>query len=90
MACTSCGKKSFKSTFKQASNILKGTVNAIFPNEETRAIAEPRLAICTVPCIYYRELIKINGVSAGQCTECTCVVQSKATIKDEICPKGFW
>lgn len=86
MSCTTCGKKSL---FKQATNIAKGTYNAIFPNEETRAIAEPRLAIC-IPCIYSKELVKINGVSVDQCNECTCIVQSKTTVKDEVCPKGFW
>lgn len=44
------------------------------------ALREDRLFSCH-SCIFY---------SDGQCTQCTCFVESKAALYEEKCPHDFW
>ena len=83
--CTSCDK----SVFTTVKHIVKGNVNAVFPTEETKAIAEPRLSICRT-CPSSSEIAKFAGVSILKCVDCGCLCAAKTTIKEESCPRGLW
>lgn len=43
-------------------------------------LAQDRLKYCS-PCKYRKGML---------CGECGCVLQAKARLKEEECPKGFW
>lgn len=85
MACQDCNKN----IFKQAQNILEGTSNILFPTDESRTLAEPRIRIC-LECKNSKELLKVNGKSVNQCTLCKCIIQIKTTVQDEKCPIDKW
>ena len=87
MGCPSCDKK--VSLIQKATNIIQGNINALFPNEETKALAEPRLKIC-YNCSNCKELLRIGNKVANYCTLCKCPVESKTTIIDEKCPIDKW
>lgn len=87
MSCKSCEQN--KNIFEVAVNVAKGIYNNIAPTEETNALLEQRLKICK-NCIYIIELVRINNKSVYQCNECKCLLNLKATIKEESCPKGYW
>lgn len=46
----------------------------------TRKLQIARTDTCE-RCIFFRD---------GQCSECTCFVDTKAMLYDEDCPHGFW
>ena len=57
--------------------ILKGN----FVGKEEK---ERRLSICRKPCAYLEREFELN------CTECFCLIDVKAALKNHDCPKNYW
>lgn len=87
-SCSDCNK-SKKNLFKQANNIVKGFTNAIINSPETQALSNPRLVIC-YSCPYNTILASIGGKVGSKCEICKCIVEAKASVEDETCPKEKW
>lgn len=64
-------------------HIFTGTLNNLL--NKNNAIAFPRLQICN-KCNQRKYIFKMGHI----CKQCGCVLKSKATIEDEVCPLGKW
>lgn len=86
MSCEGCSKRS---VFDTAKAVLEGTTNFVFKSEEIEAIAKPRIKSC-LECKYSRELARLGNKRIFDCTVCNCLIELKARVKEEHCPKGRW
>lgn len=87
MSCKAC--EAAKAVINKSHNIIQGYTNLVFKDEEIEKTAKARYEIC-LACPNKKPLIVINGVQHYLCIKCTCPLDAKIRVPDEVCPIGNW
>lgn len=70
-------------SIRKVVNIIIGTINNIFGRNKD--ISSKRLDICN-ECENRRYIFKLGYV----CNKCGCILKSKTTVENEVCPINKW